>query len=214
MTINSVCGCRHKLSTSTILHGINSHLRNGAMRNFLLDVTQKRTGGKEAEMKQRSESCVQYEARRKQKQVPHQTKSIIDAILWNWPRIGWMAVVIIMIKSVTKMKASATKQQPKVPKIIKETKWRKENQRNVWHWVKTMAEHRSVWINCNRVRWLVSHDSIHCSGESISNINMYVLCHALGIQLLHSSMSSLTQTATHHRCKLVLWCHRTLSFVS
>lgn len=35
---------------------------------------------KKAEMNQRSENCVQCEARHKQKQAPHQTKSIIDAI--------------------------------------------------------------------------------------------------------------------------------------
>lgn len=65
---------------------------------------------------------VQCEARHEQKQAPHQTKSIIDAISWNWPRNGWMAVVIIMIKTATKMKASATKQQLKLQEILKEAK--------------------------------------------------------------------------------------------
>lgn len=67
------------------------------------------TGSKKAEMNQISENCVRYEARHKQKQAPHLTESIIDAISWNWPRIGWMAVMIIMIKTVTKTKANATK---------------------------------------------------------------------------------------------------------
>lgn len=78
----------------------------------MLDVTQKHTGSKKARTNQGSENWVQYEARHKQKQTPHQTKSIIDAISWNVPKIGRMADVIIMIKTVTEMKANATKQQP------------------------------------------------------------------------------------------------------
>ena len=75
-------------------------------------------------MNQQSEKCVQYEGRHKQKQAPHQTKSIIDAISWNWPRIGWMAVVIIMIKTVTQNESqcnqATTKPYEKITKTNKQ----------------------------------------------------------------------------------------------
>lgn len=84
---------------------------------------------------------MQYDARHKEKQAPHQTKSIIDAISWNWPRIAWMTVVKVMIKTVTKTKASATKQQWESSKILKEAKRKtrkwleklEKNQPDVWH---------------------------------------------------------------------------------